>query len=196
MVDSGGARRGRPIGGGDARARLLTAARAHLDAGDLGSVSSRALAAEAGVSHSLVNFHFGGRQGLIAAATALRIAPHDLLEAVTIGDQGLDLPRLVHGIVTLWEHPDHREALTGLARALATGEQRSEVFVDYLQHSVLERLQRALGVERGRIATVAIAGTLFTRYVIGLPSMVALEPREVERLLLTIISSAAQPQSS
>ncbi|GEK80528.1 TetR/AcrR family transcriptional regulator [Agrococcus baldri] len=187
MVDSEGARRGRPRGGGDARARLLAAAQRHLEAGDLAATSSRALAGEAGVSHTLVNFHFGDRQGLVAAATALRIAPHDLLESVTVGEDGLDLPRLVRGIVALWEHPDHRAALTRLARDLAAGGPRAEAFVDYLQRSVLERLQRALGVERGRVATVAIAGTLFTRYVIGLPSMAALEPREVEQLLLTAI---------
>lgn len=191
MVDSQGSRRGRPPGGGDARIRLLAAAQRHLESGDLAATSSRALAAEAGVSHTLVNFHFGDRQGLVAAATALRIAPHDLLESATVGAHGLDMPRLVHGIVVLWEHPEHRAALTRLARDLVAGGPRSEAFADYLQHSVLERLQRALGVERGRLAAIVIAGTLFTRYVIGLPSMVALEPREVVRLLLTAIGERA-----
>lgn len=136
------------------------------------------------MSHTLVNFHFGDRQGLLAAAAALRIAPHDLLEAATVGEHGLDLHSLVHGIVALWESPDHRQSLTGLARELAGDGPRSAALADYLQRSVLERLQRALGVERGRLATAVIAGTLFTRYVIGLPSMAALEPREVARLML------------
>ncbi len=184
MVDSSRPRRGRPPGGGDARERLLAAAQLHLERGDLAATSSRALAAEAGVSHTLVNFHFGDRQGLLAAATALRIAPHDLLEAATVGEHGLDLQRLVHGIVALWEHPEHRAALTRLARELAAGGPRAQAFVDYLQRSVLERLQRALGLERGRVAAAVIAGTLFTRYVIGLPSMTALEPRDVARLML------------
>lgn len=191
MVDSGGTRQGRPPGGGDARARLLGAAQRHLEAGDLAVTSSRALAVEAGVSHTLVNFHFGDRQGLIAAATALRIAPYDLLEAATVGDDGLDMRRLVHGIVALWERPEHREALTRLARDLAAGGPRADGLVDYLQRSVAERLQRALGLERGRIAMAVIAGTLFTRYVIRIPSMATLEPHEVVRLMLSAIGERA-----
>ena len=50
VVDS---RSGRPPGGGDARMRLLAAARLQLDAGDQAAESSRSLAVEAGVSHSL-----------------------------------------------------------------------------------------------------------------------------------------------
>lgn len=191
MVDSQGARRGRPPGGGDARVRLLAAAQRHLEAGDLAATSSRALAAEAGVSHTLVNFHFGDRQGLLAAVTALRIAPHDLLQAATVGEHGLDLPRLLHGIVALWERPEHREALTRLARELAAGGPRSRAFADYLQHSVLERLQLALGVEQGRVAAVVIAGTLFTRYIIGLPSMAALPPHQVVRMMLAAMGERA-----
>ena len=189
MVDSQRGRRGRPLGGGDARVRLLAAAQRHLEAGDLATTSSRALADEAGVSHTLVNFHFGDRQGLIAAATALRIAPHDLLAAASTAGGGLDMPRLAHGIVALWESPEHQEALVRLARDLAAGGPRSAPLVDYLQHAVLERLQLALGNERGRVAAVVIAGTLFTRYILRVQSMAALEPREVVRLMIAAIGT-------
>ena len=72
-------RAGRPRGASTARQALIDAAQRHLDAGDLTDISSRDLAAELGLSHTLVNYHFGSRDGLIAAAIGSRIAPHDVI---------------------------------------------------------------------------------------------------------------------
>lgn len=185
MVDSKGARRGRPVGGGDARARLLAAAQRHLEAGDLRRVSSRALAAEAGVSHSLVNFHFGGRDGLLAAAAAVRVAPHDAIAASTRADGSLDLQRLATAIVALWEDDEHGEALRRLAVDVASGSPRSGALLDYLQHAVVERLQDALGAERGRTVATAIIGTVFARYVVRVPAFADPSPREAVHHLRT-----------
>lgn len=184
MVDS---RRGRPTGGGDARSRLLAAARRHLESGSLPAVSSRALAAEAGVSHSLVNFHFGGREGLLAAAASVSIAPHEVVVASMRADGSIDLRRLATSIIAVWEHPQHGAALTALAQDLAGGGARSTAIADYLERAVCGRLQDALGQERGRAATAAIVGTLFARYVIGVPSFTRMSPDEAARHLLLAI---------
>lgn len=72
MVNNGP---GRPAGAPTARQRLMAAAQSHFDRGDLAAMTSRKLASEVGVSHTLVNYHFGSRDGLVAAVIALRAAP-------------------------------------------------------------------------------------------------------------------------
>lgn len=184
MVNS----RGRPKGGGDARARLLSAAQQHVAAGDLDVVSTRALAVEAGVSHTLVNYHFGSRSGLVAEALAVRLAPHRVLDA-SIDEHGhLDVRRLVRGMLLVWEHPEHGAALVGLARAAASGESR--VVIDYLQTAVFEQLSAAVGARRGRRDAVAIVGVLFSRYVLAIPAMASLSAAETEQLLLSLLGVA------
>lgn len=54
--------------GDDARSRLLAAALDLLGSGGAEAVSARELGELAGVSASAVNYHFGGREGLLAAA--------------------------------------------------------------------------------------------------------------------------------
>lgn len=187
MVDYQPGRRGRPTGGGDARARLVTLARRHLEAGDLATTSSRALAEEAGVSHSVVNFHFGSRAGLLAAAAAVPVAPHDIVAASLRADGTLDLDGLLHRVVTLWEHPRHRERLLGLARGAADGGPASAALAGYLEDAVLARLEQALGRERGRSVALVIVGTLFARYVVRLPSLTRLTPSATVRAMRVAI---------
>lgn len=180
MVNS----RGRPAGGGDARERLLAAAQRHVAAGDLDATSSRALAREAGVSHTLVNFHFDSRAGLVAEALAVRLAPHMVVEAST-ADGRLDARRLVDGLLSVWEHPVHGSALVRLARSAATGD--SPVVQTYLQQAVFDRLDATIGTRRARRAAVAIVGLIFARYVLAVPTLATMPVDEARRLLLDLL---------
>lgn len=60
--------------GDDARSRLLAAALDLLGSGGAEAVSARELGELANVSASAVNYHFGGREGLLAAALAAAAA--------------------------------------------------------------------------------------------------------------------------
>src|SRR5918997_5703859 len=95
-------KRGRPAGPSRVRDELLAAARQHLDEGDLARTSTRALAAKVGVSHTLVNYYFGSRDGLLAAAAALQVAPHTVLAAATDERGVLDVPVLLRELVGVW----------------------------------------------------------------------------------------------
>lgn len=175
--------RGRPAGGSDARQRLLSSARAHLEAGDLEETSTRMLAAEVGLSHSLVNYHFGGRDGLVAAAIALRIAPHHVIAASTDSRGDLDLDRLAHALVEVWERPESREPLVAFAREAASGSARSAVLVEYLQHSVFDALGAVIGSGPARRVAVAVVGVVFARYILRLPAMTALTRAQLTELM-------------
>ena len=52
---------------GDARDRLLARIVDHVAANGLADASLRELADEVGTSHRMLNYHFGGRDGLVAA---------------------------------------------------------------------------------------------------------------------------------
>ena len=170
---------GRPARGFDARKRLIDAAHAHWDSGDLATVSARQLAAEAGVSHTLVNYHFGSKDALIAAALSLRAAPHHVVDAARNTEGRLDLTRLVRGLVSIWEHPAHGPRLVAFARGLAAGDDRSRALMTYLQRTVFDALVAEFGRERARMMATAIIGVIFARYVLELPAMTALTPNEV-----------------
>lgn len=178
---------GRPVGGGEARRLLLDAAQRHFEFGDLATVSARRLAAEVGVSHTLVNYHFGSRDGLMAAAVSLRAAPHQVLASATGPDGAIDLDRLVHGLVAVWEHPEHGARLTSFAQALAAGDERSPALLSYLQNTVFGALAEHFGQERARRMAVAIVGVVFTRYVLRLPAMTAPGPARAAAILLSLL---------
>lgn len=180
-------KRGRPSGGSDARDRLLEAAHEHLDAGDLGTTSVRALAAEVGVSHTLVNYHFGGRDALVAAVVALRVAPHHIVAASRDERGELDLATLIPALVALWERPERRPALVAFARELAADGPRAAALRAYLQRAVFDALAAALGQRRARRVAVVIVGLIFSRYVLRMPSMVSLTPTEVVELMLSML---------
>lgn len=180
-------RAGRPQGNANARQHLLDAAHRHFEAGDLTSVSTRALAVEVGVSHTLVNYHFGSRDALIAEAVSLRAAPHHVVASATGEDGHIDLSRLVHGLVRVWEHPDNGARLADFARRLATGDERSPALMSYLQNTVFAALAAEFGQEHARRMATAIVGVIFARYVLHLPTMVLLTPAQVEAHLLSML---------
>ncbi|MFG6444669.1 TetR family transcriptional regulator [Microbacterium sp. P07] len=182
--------RGRPRGPASARARLLDAAHRHFDAGDLAEISSRDLAAEVGVSHTLVNYYFGSRNAFIAAAVSLRVAPHHVIAAATMLDGTLHLPRLARGLIAVWEHPEHGQLLAGFARQLTAGGPHAQALSSYLQHTVLETLTAEFGQERARRMTTALVGVVFSRYVIRLPGMTALTADQTATHLLSMMRSA------
>ncbi len=178
---------GRPPGGGEARRHLLDTAQKHFEAGDLAAVSARQLATEAGVSHTLVNYHFGSRDGLVAAAVSLRAAPHQVIASATDPDGTIDLTRLVRGLVQVWEHPEHGARLASFARDLAAGDERSPTLMSYLQNTVFAALAAQFGQERARRMAIAIVGVIFTRYVLRLPAMTAPDPAGAATILLAML---------
>lgn len=170
-----------------ARQRLLNAASAHFDRGDLAAVSSRDLAAEVGVSHSLVNYHFGSREGLVAAVVSLRAAPHDVIALSRDADGRLDIGRLAQGILAVWEHPEHGQRLAAFARRLSSGGGSGASIADYLQRSVFQPLVDDVGREHAQRMATAIVGFVFGRYVLALPMFTALTREEAGRTLLSML---------
>lgn len=179
--------RGRPRGISHTRQQLLSAAEQHFFAGDLSTISSRELASEIGVSHTLVNYHFGSRDGLVAAAVALRAAPHDVIALSRDDHQRIDLPRLAHGILAIWEHQEHGAQLVAFARRLASDDSSALSIADYIHNAVFAPLVDDFGQEHARRIATATIGFLFGRYVLALPLFADLSREEAGRLLVSML---------
>ncbi len=180
MVNSS---RGRPRGAPVARQLLLEAAQLHFLAGDLAETSHRALAAEVGVSHTLVNYHFGSRDGLFAAAAALTISPGEVIAVARRADGSLDLHRLAHALVAVWEHPEHGARLASIARSFARGDATAEAISHYLQRTVIDALIASYGRHKGAQLITAVVGFIFARYILGVDAIARLTQTEAVRLL-------------
>ena len=95
---------GRPPGGGaeGGREALLRAARALMAERGLPRVTLREVARRAGVRPALVNYHFGGKQGLLRAVTALvAMETRERVREAAIGEGSAAerLTRLIRGMV-------------------------------------------------------------------------------------------------
>lgn len=141
------------------------------------------MAAEVGVSHSLVNYYFGSRDGLFAAAAALTISPEEVVALARRGDGSLDLHRLAHAIVAVWEHPDHGARLASMARSFARGDASAEAISRYLQRTVVDALTAHYGRRRGAQLVTTVVGFIFARYVLGVEALARLTQTEAVRLL-------------
>ncbi|MEC3916188.1 TetR/AcrR family transcriptional regulator [Nocardia sp. CDC160] len=93
---------------GDLRATLLHAAAEQIAAEGVDSVSLRALAQRAGVSHAAPAHHFGNRQGLL---TALAIEGFELLDAALRAASGDFREVAVAYIRFARNHPGHFDVM-------------------------------------------------------------------------------------
>lgn len=168
---------------------------AHAERGDLDHLSLRAIAKEVGVSHTLVNYHFGGRAGLFAAVLAVRVAPHTVLEASIDSAGALDVRRLIRGVLTVWDDEEQRRRLASLARAATAATQESTLAVEYLQSVVVDRLVDVVGIDRGRRIAFAMIGVIFARWVLEIPSFRDMTLRDTERVVLQLVGERP-PQRS
>lgn len=161
-------RRGRPAGGsaGDTRARLIAAAREQFAARGFAAASVRSIAAAAGVDPSLVNHHFGSKQGLLVATMDLPVDPIEKISAVVAaGPDGLGV-RLVRTFLETWD--PHRDTFSALIRTGVTSpddapavEVARSILIRLLTDAVGDRLKASLIVAQ-------ILGLATARYIVRL----------------------------
>lgn len=160
--------RGRPAGAsaGDTRARLVEAAREQFAARGFAATSARSIAASAGVDPSLVNHHFGGKQGLLIATMDLPVDPVERIRSVTeSGTQGLGV-RLVRTFLETWD--PHRDTFSALIRTAVASPDDAPV-VEVVRSTVLALLTDAIGDEfTAALVMQQILGLAMIRYVVRL----------------------------
>jgi AcrR family transcriptional regulator len=163
---------GRPRGGrSDARERLLAEAARQFTELGYQRTTLRGVAARCGVDVALINYHFGSKRKLFAAAVRVPVSPTDVVEAATENGT-VDAERLLAGVIRVWEDPATGPPLRSLAlNALLDGRQPGAVR-EYLERELVaalaDRLKGPHRERRARAAAYVITGTVLGHYVLGL----------------------------
>jgi len=116
------------------RTAILAAARELFAQHGFGATTMRAVAAAAGVSPHLITRYFGGKEGLLLAATTVQLNPGGVLAGPRAGLGR----RLADSIVDRWEVVDGQDPLLILLRSAGSRPEAAEALAAFLhQHSTM-----------------------------------------------------------
>lgn len=170
-----GRRKGKP----ETRAALVEAVRRRFVADGYGAVTVRQIAADAGVDPALINYFFGGKRELFAAAMALAVNPADVVAGLLDGPLDGLAERLLRGLVTTWDDPGSGSPLVSLVRATTGDEQLAELLRGFATQELIGPISRALGEDsplRGAAVATQLLGLVYARYVLGLEPHASADP--------------------
>jgi AcrR family transcriptional regulator len=189
--------RGRPPGNPDTRGRLVAAARERFLAVGYAETSLRSVARDAGVDPSLLNYHFGSKEGLFGAVMALTLSPSRVVSRVLDGGGPLTGAAILGAALDTWDHPEHGAPLVTLVREVGSSPEVRRAVAGYLGDEVVGRLAERLGGREatkraGGVGTV-LAGLVFCRYVLELEPLASMPRAEVVRLLAPAVDVQLRP---
>lgn len=183
--------RGRRSGDPETRGRILQAAKGRLLAQGYAGTTLRAVATDAGVDVALISYYFGSKRGLFSAVMALVVSPPTVLSAALEGDATRLPERLVAAVTTAWDDPVSGGPLRVLVTDALQDPAGQRALVEFLEREVIARLAERLGgpeaTARATAAATTIAGLIFTRYVLGLPSITGASRSQLVRDLAPAI---------
>ncbi|MBO1754825.1 TetR/AcrR family transcriptional regulator [Allobranchiibius sp. CTAmp26] len=191
---------GRPRGGSDARERILAAARMRFEQDGYAAVSVRSIAREAGVDHSLVNYHFGSKEALFGHVLAIGLTPGEVMDRVfAAGDDHL-AERLVATAVTVWDQPVFSGPLLGVLRSADGDAGLRQTLATFISTEVHGRLREHIGGPDASAHTTAVvtvmAGLIFSRYVLAAEPMASMSREKIVATLAPMLAPHLGRRSS
>ena len=169
------------------KSAILRAARERLASRGYDRTTIRAVAADAGIDPSMVMRYFGNKAQLFDAALDIDLHLPDLT-----GGPVDQLPRkLVRLFLDRWENDPTDDALLVLLRSAVTNDHAAAKMRDIFAAQVAPTLAAALGQElaskRAGLVSAQLLGLALTRYLLRLPAVTALSPKEIEDTLTPAI---------
>lgn len=160
---------------GPTRARILAAAQRQFAEDGYEKVTIRSVAAEAGIDPSLVIRYFGTKDGLFAAAVVFDLRLPDLMK---VPKRQIGRAVIEH-FLDRWEGPQSSNDLPALLRAAVSNANALEHLHAIFREQVAPAVAKvcpAGQVERcAALMASQILGLAYGRYVLRLPSIVALD---------------------
>jgi len=174
----------------------LEEARAQFLASGYRGTSARSIAREAGVDHSLVNYHFGTKPLLFAEAMALQFSPTFAVESVFSRARGKPPQRVAEeflmAIITVWESAGSRPVLQETVEGVLGDPAIRGLFSEFITAELLTHVRDHIGgADASRRAAgvgTVISGLVFARYLIGIEPIASMPPRDVVRTLAPMIA--------
>jgi AcrR family transcriptional regulator len=179
-------KRGRRPGPSKTRDAILAAARERFSEQGYDRVRMRDVAAEAGVDVALVNYHFGSKDGLFAAAlempTPMAALMADVLEQGEIDDFA---ERFLRRVLEVWDDPQTGGALVALVRSAMSHPPAAEQLRAFVQAELLARvagrLQGPDADARAALFGSQLIGLLLYRHVLHVEPVASMARDELVR---------------
>lgn len=150
------------------------------------TVSTRAIAKEAGVDAALIHHYFGSKEGLFQAVLNAAIRPEQL-EALVVSESPEDWGRqLVRAADKVWTSPA-APALKAVVRRVLVGHEG--MLREFVTRSLLNRfLSHIKGPEperrlRASLIGSQMAGLVIARHIVGIEPLASLSTDEVADLI-------------
>nr|WP_243757452.1 TetR family transcriptional regulator [Allobranchiibius sp. GilTou38] len=185
-------RAGRPRGGSDARERIIAAARTRFEHDGYAAVSVRAIARDAGVDHSLVNYHFGTKEALFGHVLAIAMTPGEVMDKVFAAGSDHVAERLVGTAVTLWDQPVFSGPLLAVLRSADDDSGLRRTLGTFISTEVHGRLRDHIGGPDASLHATAVVtvmgGLIFSRYVMGAEPMASMSREQIVATLAPMLA--------
>ena len=150
------------------------------------TVSTRAIAKEAGVDAALIHHYFGSKEGLFQAVLNAAIRPEQL-EALVVSESSEDWGRqLVRAADKVWTSPA-APALKAVVRRILVGHEG--MLREFVTRSLLNRfLSHIKGPEperrlRASLIGSQMSGLVIARHIVGIEPLASLSTDEVADLI-------------
>jgi AcrR family transcriptional regulator len=180
-------RRGRRPGSGDTRGRILESARATFAERGFDGTTIRDVAGRAAVDPALVHHYFGTKQRLFVAAMEFPIDLNAVFPAIAIGPREQLGDRIVASFVALWDRPEVRPTLLGIARSATTDPVAAAMFRGVLVDGPLQAIVHLIGTPdaplRATLVGSQLIGLAMVRYVAELEPVASMRPDELAALI-------------
>ena len=170
--------------------RLLQAAAGLFASRSFETVSTRAIAKEAGVDAALIHHYFGSKEGLFQAGLKSIIRPEDIEAEISISSRNSWGRELVHAVDRLWASPAAPAMKALLRRSLAG---HSDLIRDFVTTTILNRIIPHLDCSeperhlRASLAGSQLSGLVVARHIVGVEPLASLPSEEVTELIGPVI---------
>ncbi|WP_067437658.1 TetR/AcrR family transcriptional regulator [Nocardioides jensenii] len=173
---------GRRPGSPDTRAGILSAARSLFAERGLKGTTIRAVAAAAGVDPALVHHYFGAKDDLFLAAMQIKVDPRAAMAPVVAGGADAAGENLMRVAVQVWDDPEIRLSLLGIARGVFDSDTQSLVRDGFLG-LVLGPVGKGLDLDRADVRMPLVASQVFgfiiMRYVLRVEPLASMPAEQV-----------------
>lgn len=186
--------RERPRRSDATKAAILAAARARFAGQGYERTTIRAVAADADIDAAMVMRYFGSKEQLFEAALAIDLQLPDLAQVPADRVPAL----LVRHFLDRWEGDPTDDALLVLLRSAVTNDRAAarmrEIFARQVAPAVAGALPPGADpVPRVALLSAQLLGLALTRYLLRIPAVTALTPRQVEELYAPAVAAVLAP---
>ena len=180
------ARRGRRPAGQDARAEILTAARAEFLERGYEATSLRSVARRAGVDPGTVRHWFSDKARLLTGALGvIEFEPDTVVQRVADGPVESLGERLVEAVLAVWEH-DGGDTVRMVVPAVMADPGLRALLPQFIGSAILGPLMRALDAPDAPLRTSLVAsqmaGLMLTRFLVPVEPLASMTPAQVAAL--------------